>query len=99
MVGKARPMSTQNRNRCLLVLLVVLISHASLTLHVNSHVAAEQRTCDLCTHYSNFEYASPPSTADVFPRTLDAPEPLRVAALLPAARPTDRRPRGPPLSA
>lgn len=92
-------MSPQNRKHCLLLLLVVLVSHASLTLHVNSHVAAEQQTCDLCTHYSNFECAVPPSAADVFPRTFDTPEPVRAAVMHPAAETPYCRQRAPPLPA
>lgn len=92
-------MTPLNRKHCLLLLLAVLASHATLTLHVNSHVALEQQTCELCTHYSGFEHAPPPAAPDAFPRALDTPERVHVAAPTPAAPTLHFHQRAPPLAA
>lgn len=56
-------MSLQNRKNCLLLLLALILSHAALTLHVSSHVAADQQNCQICTHHSNLAHAVPPAVA------------------------------------
>lgn len=99
MAGEVTRMSSLNRKHCLLLLLVVVASHASLTLHVNSHVAAEQQTCHLCTHFSGLDYAPPPAAPDAFERTFVAPEPVQAAVFLPAADTPHWRQRAPPLPA
>lgn len=92
-------MSSLNHKHCLFLLLAVLVSHASLTLHVNSHVAAEQQPCQLCTHYSGFEHAAPPAAPDVFLRALHALEPVHMAAVVPAAQTVPFHQRAPPRTA
>ena len=56
-------MPSPRRTTWVFLLLAVLVSHASLALHFNSHVATEQQGCEICTHYSNFEHAVPPLAA------------------------------------
>lgn len=89
-------MSSQNRNNCLLVLVILLISHAALTLHVSSHVAADQQSCEICTGYSNLEHAPAPSVAAYFPPAVYLPEIFTEVARFPAAESTLYRQRAPP---
>jgi hypothetical protein len=92
-------MSPHSRLSCLLLLLIVLVSHASLTLHVNSHVLADQQPCELCTHYSNFEHAAPPAFAIALTFAFYVPEQSVEAARVPAPRPSLYRQRAPPHAA
>lgn len=92
-------MPSPRRTTWLLLLLAVLASHASLTLHFNSHVTADQPNCELCTHYSNFEHATPPPSIASFAPVVDALEPLAPAAVPAAAEHAPYRQRAPPLSA
>lgn len=92
-------MPSPRRTTWLLLLLAVLASHAALSLHFNSHVAAEQQNCELCTHYSHFQQATPPPAVPSFGPAVHA---LYVPA--PAADPapaesTPYRQRAPPLAA
>ena len=48
------------RNQWLLVLLVVLISHAALTIHSGTHLALDKQSCELCTQHANLAHAVPP---------------------------------------
>lgn len=92
-------MSSHNRKNWLLLLLIVLVSHASLVLHVNSHVADDQRPCEICTHYSNAEQAIAPSLAASFPLSIYIPETFSETARLPEGRPAPYRQRAPPHAA
>jgi hypothetical protein len=88
-------MPSPRRTTWLLLMLAILASHASLTLHFTSHVAADQG-CELCTHYSNFEHAAPPPAVASFAPAAHAPEPSTTAAVPPAAEFAPCRQRGPP---
>lgn len=88
-----------HRKTCLLILLGVLAGHALLTLHATSHAAAEQQTCQLCTHYSGTHAAPAPLVPHVFACAHALPPPVLSAPFLPAATVADCRQRGPPLAA
>lgn len=92
-------MPSPRRTTGLFVLLAVLASYAALALHFNSHVAAEQQNCELCTHYSHFQQATPPPAIASFAPAVHA---LYVPAptLDPAtAESAPYRQRAPPLAA
>jgi hypothetical protein len=59
-----------NRQYCIAVLLILLLSHAALTVHVSTHVPNDQTNCDYCAGHadpghaiSHFFDELPPSTA------------------------------------
>ncbi len=92
-------MLSPRRTTCLFLLLAVLASHASLTLHFNSHAKAEQPNCELCTHYSQFQHAAPPPAIASFAPAVQVPEPLAPAAAPAAAEAAPYQQRAPPPSA
>lgn len=54
-------MIAATRKRWLLLLLVLMISHAALTIHSGAHLVLEQQSCHLCTQNANLSHAVPPS--------------------------------------
>lgn len=92
-------MPSPRRTTWLLLLLAILVSHASLTLHVNSHLAADQQSCELCTHYSNFEDAVPPPAVVSFAPAVHLLEASAPAALPAATVYAPYRQRAPPAAA
>ena len=89
-------MPTPRRTTWVFLLLAVLVSHASLALHFNSHVATEQQSCEICTHYSNFEDAVPPPAMAAFMPAAQAPAPVAPAALPSTAEAAPFHQRAPP---
>lgn len=89
-------MSIQNRKNILLLLLVLVISHAALTLHASSHVAAEQQNCHLCTHYSDLANALPPSVASCLLPVGYAAKDFTESTRLPAVEAAPYHQRAPP---
>ncbi len=92
-------MPSPRRTTGLLLLLAVLASYAALALHFNSHVAAEQQNCELCTHYSHFQQATPPPAIASFAPAVHAlyvPAPTLDPATAGSA---PYRQRAPPLAA
>jgi hypothetical protein len=87
------------RKTSLVILAAVLAGHALLTLHVTSHVAADQPACELCTHWSGFDHALAPAAPGAFPLGTAAASPVVPDAAPPATPAPDRRQRGPPLTA
>ena len=67
-------MPNVTRNQWLLVLLVVLISHAALTIHSGTHPAADQQSCELCTQHANLSHAVPPTLSLSFDFGQDVPD-------------------------
>lgn len=53
-----------NRQDCVVLLLMLLISHATLTFHVTTHNLADQTSCKSCAGYADPAHAVPPSTAE-----------------------------------
>jgi hypothetical protein len=84
------------RNQCLLVLLVVLISHVALTIHSGTHLAVDQQGCELCTQHANLTYAVPPAVALSFAVGQDAPETASETAPAPSAAILPYHQRAPP---
>ncbi|HLU05551.1 MAG TPA: hypothetical protein VKZ91_03265 [Woeseiaceae bacterium] len=64
------------RNQWLLVLLVVLISHAALTIHSGTHLALDKQNCELCTQQANLAHAVPPDVSSSFDFRQFAPQAL-----------------------
>ena len=92
-------MPSPRRTTWVFLLLALLVSHASLALHFNSHVAAEQQSCEICTHYSNFEDAVPPLAMPAFLSAAQAPAPVAPAALPATAEAAPFHQRAPPSAA
>ncbi len=92
-------MPSLRRTTWLFLLLAVLAGHASLTLHFDSHVAAEQKNCELCTHYSHFELEAPPSIFASFTPVVHVLEPSASAAAPATVASFSFRPRAPPPAA
>lgn len=92
-------MSVQSRKTCLFLLLVLILSHAALTFHASSHVAAEQQGCQICAQYSNLANAIPPTAATAALPAADAPELLAEIARLRARAATPYQQRAPPQDA
>lgn len=89
-------MTLQNRKNCLLLLLILVLSHAALTLHVSSHFAADQQNCQICTQHSNLAHAVPPTVATFQLPVGYAPETLTEITRLPADVATPYHQRAPP---
>jgi hypothetical protein len=54
------PIKRQNNAALLLVL---LLSHAALTLHVSTHIPIDQNNCDYCAAHADPSHAITPSIA------------------------------------
>ena len=64
------------RNQWLLVLLVVVISHAALTIHSGTHLTLDKQSCELCTQQANLAHAVPPDVSSSFDFSQFAPQAL-----------------------
>ena len=92
-------MPSPRRTTWVFLLLAILVSHASLALHFNSHVAAEQQGCEICTHYSNFGHAVPPLVATAPVPAAHAPALVALAAPAAKAEASPYHQRAPPPAA
>lgn len=92
-------MPSPRRTTWVFLLLALLVSHASLALHFNSHVATEQQSCEICTHYSNFEDAVPPPAMAAFSSAAHAPAFFAPAALPAVTEAAPYHQRAPPPAA
>jgi hypothetical protein len=57
-----------SRQFCLVVLLGLLVGHASLAVHTATHVTADSAHCDLCNSYGNASEALPDASGPELPR-------------------------------
>jgi hypothetical protein len=89
-------MSRVNRNQWLLLLLVVLISHAALTIHSGTHLTLDQQSCELCTQQANFSHAVPPAISLSFEVGQEAPQVSGAAGAAPTAASVPYHQRAPP---
>jgi hypothetical protein len=92
-------MPSPRRTTWVFLLLAILVGHASLALHFNSHVAVEQQGCEICTHYSNFEHAVPPLVTAAPVAATHAPALVAPAALPATAEASPYHQRAPPPAA
>jgi hypothetical protein len=92
-------MPVQGRKTCLFLLLILILSHAALTFHASSHVAAEQQGCQICAQYSNLANAIPPAAATFLLSAGYAPEAAPEIPRLRAAALTPYQQRAPPQDA
>ena len=53
-----------NRQDCIALLLMLLISHAAMTFHVTTHNFVNQTSCKSCVGHANPAHAIPPSTTE-----------------------------------
>jgi hypothetical protein len=90
------PMPNANRNNCLLLLLIILVSHAALTIHVGTHVAVEKQSCQLCTQHVNLVHAVPPSVSLWFDLRQETPTAVSRPALVRHTEIHPYRQRAPP---
>lgn len=56
-----------NRNNWSAIALILLISHAALSLHVTSHVPTDQAPCEFCTGQANPSHAIPVAATAMLP--------------------------------
>lgn len=89
-------MTIQDRKNCLLLLLILMVSHAALTLHASSHVANEQQNCQICSHYSNLNHAIPPAVASSLLPDRYAADTVPEITCVSVAATTHYRQRAPP---
>jgi hypothetical protein len=85
-----------NRQDCIALLLMLLISHAALTFHVTTHNFVDQTSCKFCSGHADPAHAIPPSTSKSL-----RPIPHRVSVentshIARAAEPKSYRERAPP---
>jgi hypothetical protein len=84
------------RNQWLLVLLVVLISHAALTIHSGTHLALDKQSCELCTQQANLAHAVPPDVSSSFDFSHLAPQEPSIASAPSSAALVPYHQRAPP---
>lgn len=56
-------MPIARRHRCLVLLAILLISHAGLSVHVSTHASADQPACEMCAGHANPAHAIPASSS------------------------------------
>lgn len=84
------------RNQWLLVLLVVLASHAALTIHSGTHLALDKQSCELCTQQANLAHAVPPDVSSSFDFSQFAPQVLAAISVPSAGAFVPYHQRAPP---
>jgi hypothetical protein len=85
-----------NRKNSVAILLILLLSHAALTLHVSTHIPIDQSNCDYCAGHADPGHAITPTIAHI-PLSVSQDSVVPVAALLSQARPFHAyRQRAPP---
>jgi hypothetical protein len=89
-------MPVQGRKTCLFLLLILILSHAALTFHASSHVAAEPQGCQICAQYSNLGNAIPPAAATFLRPAAYTPQTAPELPRLQAAALTPYQQRAPP---
>jgi hypothetical protein len=92
-------MPTITRTQWLLLLLIVLISHAALTVHSGTHLALDPQSCELCTQHANLSHAVPPTVSLSSEFARDVPETSGHAAAVPTAAIVPYHQRAPPRNA
>ena len=60
-------MSFMSRNRCIALLLAVVVSHMALSAHVATHATDIQGSCEMCTGHGDPSHAVPPSVSSFDP--------------------------------
>jgi hypothetical protein len=92
-------MPTITRIQWLLLLLIVLISHAALTVHSGTHLALDPQSCELCTQHSNLAHAVPPTVSPASDFARGVPDAFSRAAAAPTAAIVPYHQRAPPHNA
>jgi hypothetical protein len=78
---------------------LILLSHASLSLHIATHTPVDQSTCEMCAGHGSLAPAASPARIALPPLVAVEIRPESVAAALPAAATHSYRERAPPVSA
>jgi hypothetical protein len=50
-------MNFLGRRSCVALVLLLLLSHAALTLHITTHIPVDQTTCEYCAGHANPAHA------------------------------------------
>jgi hypothetical protein len=54
-----------SRQNCLALVLLLLLSHAAMTLHVSTHIPVDQTSCEYCAGNANPAHAVPTPMVDL----------------------------------
>lgn len=91
-------MSLFNRQNCLALLALLLLSHATLTLHVTTHIPVDQTKCEYCAGNANPAHLIPVMMAEQ-PRPAAMAIESETATLAPTStRQIHYQERAPPVS-
>jgi hypothetical protein len=90
-------MNYHSRRNCLALLALLLLSHAALTLHVATHIPADQAKCEYCAGHANPAHALVAAHSDLPRLVTQSTEFEHAATVLRKARPVHYRERAPPV--
>jgi hypothetical protein len=91
-------MPSANRHFCLVLLLVLMVSHVCVAAHAATHVSGELGQCELCISYGNAT-AAIASYDDQFIPLVTGDDPIQcVEEAVHSATILVSHPRGPPVS-
>jgi hypothetical protein len=89
-------MSFVSRQTCQALLLLLLLSHAALTLHVTTHIPVDQTTCEYCAGHANPAHALVAPQIELPRVDAEAADSERGTIVPRVARPVHYRERAPP---
>jgi hypothetical protein len=89
-------MFNASRRQWLLLLLVLMVSHAALTVHSGTHFALDKQSCELCTHHANLSHAVPPAVSLTIEFAQELPQTWSDIATRPASAVLTYHQRAPP---
>jgi hypothetical protein len=90
-------MSYFSRPNCLALLVLLLLSHAALTLHVTTHIPVDQTKCEYCAGHAKPAHALPAPQAELARSFAVAIEFVQAAPVPRIARQIKYRERAPPV--
>jgi hypothetical protein len=90
-------MARLSRQTCLAVLLLLLLSHAAMTLHIATHISADRSNCEYCAGNVNPAHAIAVTVAELPWLTADAIDVERGAPTSRIIRPFHYQERAPPI--
>jgi hypothetical protein len=89
-------MARLGRQTCLAVLLLLLLSHAAMTLHVTTHAGIDRSNCEYCSGSVNPAHALASSATELPWLAAAGIAVERVTTALRVVRPMHYRERAPP---
>ena len=90
-------MTFLSRRTCQALLLLVLLSHAALTVHATTHIAVDPAKCEFCAGHANPAHALAAPQGDLPRLVAGCPEFEHTATVPHMARPVHYRERAPPV--